>query len=146
MRKLLLLVGVLALVTGTALAQSEDIAATAQQLADAAAVDTPSASAISTGVYNPSRRAPRSGANPPERHPMLTAKPDFTALSAPDLAAAFSGAASAASAPSSEAADSTTGGIAAQANGGAGAAYADSRFGTGTDYASIAKAVLASCG
>lgn len=95
----------------------------------------PSAYALS----HPRRRgkvaAPVSSQAVKERHSMLTRLPPFQAMSAADLQATFQDQAAPGTRQSS---DSPPSDFQAQANGVAGAAYADSRFGTGADYTSLA--------
>lgn len=71
---------------------------------------------------------------------MLTAIPDsLKAMTYPEMQAAFSGTAATVVPSSDDQQRSAAGGpITPQANGAGGAGFSDSRFGTGTDYASIA--------
>jgi hypothetical protein len=95
----------------------------------------PSAYAIS----HPRRRgrvaAPPTGQAVKERHSMLANLPNLQPMSALEMHAAFQGEVAPGTRPGSDSAPSD---IAPQANGIAGAAYADSRFGSGADYTSLA--------
>ena len=110
---------------------STPIAATTPEELTSQLVDA-SPSIISTGP--PTRVHMPRQAKAIERQQLLTQMPDLRAMTGPELAQAF--AERPAIIPSSD--DPTQGPIRPQANGAAGAVYADSRFGTGTDYASVA--------
>ena len=114
-----------AVVTAEAAAASADAPSTAQP-------DAFVSPSIVSRVTR-ARNIPIRQQNFTERHNMLTAMPDFKPVTYQEMVAEQVGGAIASVVPSSDSGD-----VDPQASGTAGANYADSRFGTGADYASFA--------